>query len=727
VSEYEPAVPEEASADGGTNNVLSGAAGNVVQARDIHGGVHFHAASTAPPVPRQLPPDVPLFTGRGVYLAALDALFPQGTETEARALTLAVIDGTAGMGKSTLIRHWAHQHLDRFPDGQLWVDLRGFDPSGEPTSAELAVRGFLGALGVSPDLVPAGLDAQAGMYRSLVAGRRMLVVLDNARDTQQVIPLLPGGRNCTALVTSRRHLAGLVTAHGARRVQIDAFSQPEAREFLTCCLGAGRLDAEPDATAALLEFCGGLPLALSVMAARAAEHPGFPLSALAGELEESAARLDAVDSGEISGNLQAVLSWSFDALDPQAATMLRLLGIAPGPDISLSAAASLAALAASRARAVLRDLENASFIQQYVPDRYRMHNLIRLYAAERALRDQSQDDRDAALRRLTSFYLSTAYSADRLLVPHRQSIELVQPSTGIISHRLADRTAALGWFDAEHPCLLAAQDLCVSKDWHEETWQLAWALNSFHNFRGNRRDQIATWQASLPATEQLGRSDVQTLVLRTLGNACGRTGRYIEAADYLNQAVAVAEQSGDIAEEAHSHRALARTSVLQGNHQQGLLHASHAFRVYQILEKPAWEAEALNEMGLCQAHIGDLSQARASCEASLALAEQQGDREGVGYALDNLAYIAMQGSQHAEAVSWHERASALWDELDHRYNQAVNLDGLGRAHVALGHRDEARRAWEQALALYEAQQRFADVERIRQQLDMLSGLPEAAN
>jgi hypothetical protein len=371
VSEYEPLVPGKPSADGDTKNVLSGTAGNVVQARDIHGGVHFHASPTALPVPHQLPSDVPLFTGRGRYLAALDALFAPDADGEGQALTLAVIDGMAGMGKSTLIRHWAHQHLDRFPDGQLWVDLRGFGPSGEPMAAELAVRGFLGALGVPPDLVPADLNAQSGLYRSLVAGRRMLVVLDNARDTQQVIPLLPGDKNCTALVTSRRHLAGLVTAHGARRVQIDVFPQPEARELLARYLGTARLDAEPEATTALLEFCAGLPLALSVMAARAAGHPEFPLSVLAEELEESAARLNALDTGEISGSLQAVLSWSYDALDSRAVTMIGLLGLAPGPDISLSAAASLAALPVSRARVVLRDLENASLIQEHVPNRYR--------------------------------------------------------------------------------------------------------------------------------------------------------------------------------------------------------------------------------------------------------------------------------------------------------------------------------------------------------------------
>lgn len=727
VSEYGPMVPGKSSADGDTDNVFSGTAGNVIQARDIHGDVHFHAPSTALLVPRQLPPDVPRFTGRGRYLAALDALFGHDTERAGKALSLAVIDGTAGVGKTTLIRRWAHQHLDRFPDGQLWVDLRGFDPSGEPMAAEVAARGFLSALGIPSDSIPADLNAQAGLYRSLVAGRRMLVVLDNARDTQQVLSLLPGDGDCTVLVTSRRRLAGLVTAHSAQRVEVDILPEPEARELLARYLGADRLAAEPDAAAALLEFCAGLPLALSVVAARAAEHSEFPLSVLVEELEESAARLDALDTGDITANVQAVLSWSYDALNLQAATMLGLLGLAPGPDISLPAAASLAALPVSRARVVLRDLENASQVQEPVPGRYRMHDLIRLYAAERARQDQPQDDRDAALLRVTDFYLCAAYSADRLLVPHRQPIDLVQPAVGTVSHRLADRTAAMAWFSVEHPCLLAAQDLAVTNDWREETWQLAWALNSFHNFRGNRRDQIATWHASLTAAAQLGRPDVQSLVLRTLGNACGRVGRYSEAVDYLNRAITTAQHADDPLEEAHSHRALARASVLQEDYQQGLHHASHAFRIYQVLGKPAWEAEALHEVGLCQAHLGDLSQARTSCEASLALAEQQGDREGVGYALDNLAYIALQSRQYADAISFHKQALALWDELDHRYNQAGNLDGLAKAHIALNHRDEARRAWEQALDLYQAQQRSTDAARVRQQLDMLSGLPGTAN
>lgn len=720
-------LPDTPSSDGDTHNVISGAAGNVLQARDIHGDVHYHVESPAVPVPCQLPPDVAHFTGRERYLAMLDVLLPQDPENAAKSLAIAVVDGAGGVGKSTLILRWAHQHLDYFPDGQLWVNLRGFDPLEEPMPVEIAVRGFLQALGVPPASIPSDLNAQVGLYRSLMTQRRMLIVLDNARDAQQVVPLLPGSAAGTVLVTSRRRLTGLMTAHGARRVDVEVFTEPEAREFLAHRLGADRLAAEPDASALLLEYCAGLPLALSVVTARAAMHPQFPLSALAGELEESAARLDALDAGDLSANVQAVLSWSYDALEPQMAEVLGLLALAPGPDISLPAAASLAALSVSRTRVTLRELENASLVQEPVPGRYQMHDLIRLYAAERVSNDQSQQDRDAALRRATDFYLCTAYSGDRLLVPHRQPIDLVQPAVGTIPSRLADRTAALAWFDAEHPCLLAAQDAAVTKGWLEHSWQLAWALNSFHNFRGNRHDQIATWQAAIPAATQLGRPDIQSLVLRTLGNACGRIGRYNEAADYLSQAIVVAHLAGDVVEEAHSHRALARASVLHEDYQEGLDHASQAFRVYQDLGKPAWEAEALNEVGLCQAYLGDLSQARTSCAASLELAEEQGDREGVGYALDNLAFIALKSGHYPEAINFHESALAVWRELDHGYNQAGNLDGLATAYAALGDHDEARRIWQEALDLYQVQQRLSDVTRVKRQMDVLGVTPGATD
>jgi tetratricopeptide (TPR) repeat protein len=713
-------LPDNPPLSGDTHNVISGVAGNVLQARDIYGDVHYHVEPPTAPVPRQLPPDAALFTGREGYLAALDALLPHDREKAAKPLSIGVVDGAGGVGKSTLITRWAHEHLDYFPDGQLWVNLRGFDPLEQPMPVEMAIRGFLQALGAAPASIPSDLSAQVGLYRSLTARKRMLIVLDNARDAQQTVPLLPGSADGTVLVTSRRRLTGLVTAHGARRVALDIFTKEEAREFLSCRLGADRLAAEPDALALLLGYCAGLPLALSVVAARAALHPQFPLSALAEELEESAARLEALDAGDLTANVQAVLSWSYDALEPQTATLFALLALAPGPDISLPAAASHAALHVSRTRVVLRELENASLVRESVPGRYHMHDLIRLYAAERANDDLSAGACDAALRRVTDFYLCTAHSGDRLLVPFRQPIDLVRPADSAVPFRLADRTAALAWFDAEHPCLLAAQDLAATKGWREHVWQLAWALNSFHNFRGNRRDQIATWQAAIPAAKQLGRPDIESVVLRTLGNACGRVGRYAEATDYLNQAVATAQRAGDVLEEAHSHRALARASLLHGNYQEALDHACQSLQVYQVFGKRAWEAEALNEVGLCQAYLGDPDQARASCAASLVMAEEQGDREGVGYALDNLAFIALESGQYAEAVSFHERALALWRELDHGYNQADNLDGLAKALAALGEHNKARRVWQQALDLYQAQQRLTDVARIQQQMDNLA-------
>ncbi|MCA1675170.1 MAG: hypothetical protein LC799_24255, partial [Actinobacteria bacterium] len=330
----------------------------------------------ADPVPRQLPGASRLFTGRARELIRLTAVLDTGAEQGA-TVVISAIGGAGGIGKTTLALHWAHQNMERFPDGQLYVNLRGFDPSGTPMPPAMAVRGFLDALGVEPGAIPVDLDAQAGLYRSLVAGKRMLIVLDNARDTAHVAPLLPGSPTCTVLVTSRQQLAGLVTAHGAWHLALDTLTEVEGRELLTRHLGPDRVAAESEALSYLLERCAGLPLALGIVAARAVAHPRFPLAVLAEELRETAARLDAWDAGELNVNLRAVFSCSYDALAAEAAEVFRLLGIAPGPDISLAAVASLTAQSITRARALLRDLEAAYLVQQHAPGRYRMHDLIR--------------------------------------------------------------------------------------------------------------------------------------------------------------------------------------------------------------------------------------------------------------------------------------------------------------------------------------------------------------
>ncbi|MEV4581475.1 BTAD domain-containing putative transcriptional regulator [Nonomuraea jabiensis] len=268
------------------------------------------------PVPRQLPPPPPSFAGRSRELAALDRIMAAPGDK----VVISAIGGTGGVGKTWLALHWAHGNLPRFPDGQLYVNLRGFDPSDAPMPPETAVHGFLDALGVDAAAVPVGLEAQAALYRSLVAGKRMLIVLDNARDTDQVTPLLPGSPSCAVLVTSRRQLPGLITGHGARPIPLDTFDPDEARQAITRLLGEERVRAEPDAVADLLDRCGGLPLALGIVAARARMHPGFPLAVLAGQLREDSSRLDLLDAGEQTASLRAVFSWSYRALTPPAAS-----------------------------------------------------------------------------------------------------------------------------------------------------------------------------------------------------------------------------------------------------------------------------------------------------------------------------------------------------------------------------------------------------------------------
>ncbi|WP_107644986.1 AfsR/SARP family transcriptional regulator, partial [Streptomyces sp. Ru87] len=372
--------------------------------------------ATGTPPPRQLPAPPPLFTGRDGELAALTAaLAPGGDGAAADALAIGVIGGIGGVGKTWLAVRWAHDHLDRFPDGQLYVNLRGFDPSAPPVPPASAIRQLLDALDVRPASVPPDPEALAGYYRGLLADRRMLILLDNARDAEQVRPLLPGGTGCTVLVTSRNRLGSLVTTHGARTLPLGSLPAPEARALLTRHLGPQRIAAEPDAVSALLEHCAGLPLALGVVAARAAAHPGFPLAGLAGELRESADRLDALGDADLTADLRAVFSSSYHALGEEAARLYGLLGLVPGPDCGLHAAASLAATTPARARVHLRELEAAHLVEQHAPGRYRMHDLVRLHAAERGNPEGPDDARDEAVRRLVDFHLHTGLAANRLL------------------------------------------------------------------------------------------------------------------------------------------------------------------------------------------------------------------------------------------------------------------------------------------------------------------------
>lgn len=656
-------------------------------------------------VPRQLPAPPRWFVGRDSELAALT----EAMDTPRGTVTVSAIAGPGGIGKTSLALKWAHRGVARFPDGQLHVDLRGFDPSGAPMPPAVAVRRFLDALGVAPAAIPADEDSQVALYRSLVTGKRLLVMLDNARDAGQVEPLLPGSETCTVLVTSRNRLGGL-GVRGARLLNLDVIADEDARELLTHHIGAQRIAEEPRAVAALVHWCAGLPLALSIVASRAATQPGFPLDVLAKELRDSSARLDALDAGDLNANLRAVFSWSYRALDPETAQVFRSLGPAPGPDLSLAAAAALAGLNIPRVRALLRVLVDAHLLQEHVPGRYRMDDLLRLYATELA------DAELSGLRRLTDFYLHTSRTAAHLLRPERQPIELSPPVPGCTPLSLAHRAAAAGWFTDEHTCLLATLDAAARHDWHDSVWKLAWTLSAFHVMRGHVRDDLAAWRAGATATRKLDEPVAQAVARMFLGSACTRVGDHAEAVDHLHRALFLAERAQAVTVLADVHRALGWTLEQQGDVEQALNHSQESLRLFRATANAMREADALNTSGWLHARLGHHEQAVADCEQALALCRAHEHHRGEVVTLDSLGFIAQRHGDHARALGYYRDALELARETEDSYDEAGILDNMGEAQQALGRHGEAREAWQRALELYQAQHRAHGVEAIRRKL-----------
>ncbi|HZM83727.1 MAG TPA: NB-ARC domain-containing protein, partial [Candidatus Limnocylindrales bacterium] len=405
-----------------------------------------------------LPPALPFFVGRSAELAALTALVDRTSEPGG-TVVISAIDGTAGIGKTALAVQWAHQAADRFGDGQLYVNMRGFGPADSPMTPAEAVRVFLDALGVPPDRIPSNLDAQVGLYRSLLADRRMLVVLDNARDAAQVRPLLPGSPGGLVIVTSRNRLGPLVAAEGAEPLTLDLLTRAEAEELLARRLGDKRIASDPMAVEDVIARCARLPLALAILAARAAAHPDFPLADLATELVEVRRSLDGFDAGDAATNVRTVLSWSYRQLSEPAARLFRLLSLHPGPDIGLPAAASLVGTDADAevddVRASLAELTRSHMVAEPASGRFGFHDLLRAYAGELVHSLDPQEDRRVATTRLLDHYLHTAYAAERLLRPQRDPIALDPPQPGVRLGALADLPQALAWFTTEHPALVA--------------------------------------------------------------------------------------------------------------------------------------------------------------------------------------------------------------------------------------------------------------------------------
>jgi DNA-binding SARP family transcriptional activator len=672
------------------------------------------AAGGPAAAPRQLPAAVAGFAGRAGELAALTGMLDQASSGGPGTVVISAIAGMAGVGKTALALHWAHQAADRFGDGQLYVNLRGFDPSDGPATAGEAIRGFLDALGVPPERVPPTVPAQAGLYRSLLAGKRVLIVLDNARDEQQVRPLLPASPDSLVLVTSRSQLGGLGAADGARLISLDVLSQAEAVDMLAARLGAARVAAEPRALGEIASLCGCLPLALAVAAARAAARPAFPLAALAGELADSADRLDALNAGDPGSNVRAVFSWSAGQLSAGAARMFGLLGLHPGPDITVPAAASLAATAQSEARQLLGELARGHLITEHAPGRYAFHDLLRVYAGEHARTHESQAERDAATGRLLDHYLHTAAAAACLLDPAKELVVLAPLRPGAAAGQSASHSEALAWFEAERQVLLAAVALAAASGLDTHAWQLPWTMGMFLQTRGHWQDWAATQRTALAAATRRGDAAAQAKSGRLLAIAYAHLGDHDQALGYYADSLTLYQRLGDRLGEAKIQQNLGALAERQHRYADALGHAEQTLRLYQAIGDTALEAEALNNVGWCHALLGDFEQARAFCQQAVTLCVETDHRWVEGAAWDSLGYAEHHLGHLAEAAACYQRALTVARERGDRFYEADTLTRLGDTRGAAGALEQARETWRQALAiLEELQHPYADQVRAK--------------
>ena len=670
--------------------------------------------------PAQLPIDVRGFAGRESALERLDAVLADAAGAPT-AVTIAAVSGSAGVGKTALAVHWARRVAGAFPDGQLYLNLRGFDPGGTVVTPAEAVRILLDSLGLPTERVPSSLDAQTALYRSLLNGRRMLLLLDNARDAEQVRPLVPGAPGCLVLVTSRDQLAGVIVAGDAYSVTLDLLSPAEAVDLLARRLGRARVDAEPAAAAEIAAACARLPLALSVVAARAAANPAFPLATLAAELRRAYGVLDAFAGGDTATDVRAVFSWSYGTLSPGAARLFRLLALHGGPDLTVAAATSLAGPDGPTGP-LLAELARANLVAEHVPGRFTSHDLLRAYAAELVRRHDPPAERDAAVLRVLDHYLRTAAAGDGLLDPYRPTVELPAPADGVRPEVITDHAQAVAWFTAEHAVLLAAVGQAAAAGLHRHTVPLAWALMTYLDRRGYWHDLGATQRLALAAANQAGDRAAGAHVRRSLARAYGRTGRYDEALEQLTAALTDSTELGDRTAQARTHLNLAWVLELKGEYAAALGHAEQALALNAAAGHQASHANALNTVGWLHVRLGDDQRAVDNCRAALRLFEQLGHGYGQGATWDSLGFALHRLGRLDEAATAYTRAADTLRELGYRYHEATARRQLGEVWAEAGEPAAARAAWRAAVDLFD-ELGHPDAEQVRARLLTYSGAP----
>jgi tetratricopeptide (TPR) repeat protein len=611
----------------------------------------------------------------------------------------------AGVGKTALAVHWAHRIADRYPDGQLYVNLRGFEADAAAVDPAEAVWWFLEALGVSGPAIPTGLDARTALYRSVLADRRCLIVLDNARDAAQVLPLLPGTAHCLVLITSRGRLPRLVSVTGARAVTLDVLTDSEAEEFLIRRLGLRRVTAEPDAARELIALCARLPLALAIICTRAAYHPAFRLTAVAAELRQAQGGLDAFSDTDGAADVRAVLSWSYRALPGPAARLFRLLALHLGTDVTVPAAASLVGATIAETRALFGLLTGASLSVEHQPGRYHRHDLVGAYATELLDSHDAADQRKAALHRMLDHHLHTAYAGAYQMNRHRDFMTPAAPVAGVHPQPFAGYQDALAWFTVEHSTLLKLIDFAIDGDFPDHAWQLAWCMLRYLDWQGHWGDFTASQHAGLRAARLSGSQTGMGYAHRGISRVEYNDGRLEESLRHLDQALALFEQQGDTLAMAYTCRQDAGIRTMVGDHDKALANGRRALALFRAAGERAGEAGALVACARVLNDLGRYQEALSYSGQAIAIYEETGADHGRATALDSLgvAYYAL--GRYEDAIRTH-----LLAVEDHRTlggPRAVpgSLLDLALAYQAAGRHEEAVAAQREAETLLKARRR----------------------
>jgi len=646
--------------------------------------------TSGPVVPAQLPPDVHGFVGRRGELAHLEAV-----TAAVASRPVVLITGTAGVGKTALAVRWAHRVADRHPDGQLYLDLRGFS-GGSAMAPEEALQVLLAALGVAPTQIPVGLDQQIGLYRSLFRGRRILLVLDNARDADQVRPLLPTAPGSLAVVTSRSELTGLVALDGAHPLRLDVLAAEEAYDLLAARLSAIRLATEPVATQQIIGRCARLPLALAIVAARAAVRTDLRLAVMADELAREEGPLDVLDGGDPRSNVRTMFAWSYRSLTTTAARLFRLFGVHPATGVSTDAIASLVGVPVREIRVPLAELVRANLLTPMAADRYTTHDLLRGYAAELARTEESDDTRQDALCRLVEHYVHSALAAAELLETARIPIQLDQPGPGVSVAVLADREDGLAWFIREHGAFMSVLTQAADAGLHAQTWLLAIALAGYLDNQGHWADWVAAARLALDAARQLADRDAEARANHILARGYAQVGAYAEAEKHYQEALTIFENSGDETGQAGTHFGLSWMAELREQYEDALHHSQRALCLYRAAGNLVGEARALNSMGWTHALRGEYAQTLEYCQRALDLQQGLGDEDGQAATWDSIGYAHHRLGSAREATKCYERALELYRRCGDRLNEAEVLDHLGEALQATDDLDAAATVWHEA-------------------------------